>query len=312
MNKILAIIDAHDASLPALQQAIIMTEGLPQSAQVSESDTTDIVALHPVYDLPAQIEKIFHGTLLNNLTQPIIANAEQWLNQVVTPFQSPGNHIQQSVMWSSHAFEAILKKCQEASFDLIIKKIDPHSRWTHFLFHSDDWHVLSQAPTEVLMISEPLSFNNGTLMVALESNDPKHDALNHRLLTRAKQLQTDWNMKVVVVHAYPNITGLPSYGIDGGYYLAPEVMEEIVASHRQSTDTLLASFAFQNLTTLVEPGPPAFLIQEKVSEIQPTCLMVGNLHNKGIPNITLHKPYDKLAANVACALWVVPDQKKTP
>ena len=314
MNKLLVIVDTNDPALPALQQAILLTEGLNPTTAATQTTAEavnhrhSITVLHPVYDLPSQIEKVMHGTLMKNLTQSVITRAEQWLSQAIAPYQSNQYQLDETVVWSSHAFEAIDITCQHNTFELIIKKIDPRSRWIDFLFHGDDWHILTRAHTETLMIDEPVSFNQGVLMVALESCDPRHDRLNRHMLTRVKQLQQDWDMAVVVIHTYPNFTSLPSYDIDGSYYLASEeLLDELAKTHTQSTHELLASYALENVQVVVEPGPPALVIQEKAAEIKPTCLMVGNLHNKGLPGFAYHKAYDKLATDVACALWVVPE-----
>lgn len=307
MQRILAFIDPTESGLTALQQAMTLAD--------ADAGHPEVLALHQVYDLPAQIEKVIRGSLLKNLTKPIIADAECWLSQAVEPFQMRTNlsskkpiGITTEVAWGNHSYRAVETACKDQAIDLVIKKSDQGTRWVEFIIHSDDWHLLSHAPTEVLMIDEAIEFTDGKLLIALESFDPRHAALNKRMLERAVALKEAFSLELHVLHAFPNMTTLPVYGLESASYLSEEVMAEIEKSHLEATLALVAPYGITAAQVTVSAGPAALLIPEKVNQWQPDCIMLGNLHEKGVPGVALSTSFDQLQESLHCGLWVIPAQ----
>lgn len=305
MQRILAFIDPTAEGLTALQQAFAIAE--------VDKEAPEIIALHQVYDLPAQIEKMLRGSLLHNLTKPIIADAEKWIEQVVAPYKerqvlstNEPLALKTEVSWGTHCHHAVAEVCRDDSVDLVIKKADQRSRWAEMIIHSDDWHLLSHAPTEVLMIDSVTTLSQGKLLLALESFDPRHEALNQRILNRAVALREAFDLELQVLHAFPNMTNLPVYGLESASYLSEEVMAEIEQSHREATHALVAPFGIKPEQVTVAPGPAALLIPEQVAAWRPDCIMLGNLHEKGVPGVALNKSFEDLQESLKCALWVIP------
>lgn len=305
MQRILAFIDPTESGLIALQQAFVLAE--------ADTQAPEVLALHQVYDLPAQIEKMMHGSLLHNLTKPIIADAEKWVSQVTAPYKerfvqatNTPISLRTEVAWGTHSYRAVETACKDDSIDLVVKKADKRSRWSELMIHSDDWHLLSHAPTEVFMIDKVETLAQGKLLVALESFDPRHEKLNHKLLKRAVTLKEAFSLDIHILHAFPNMTNLPVYGLESASYLSEEVMAEIEKSHIEATHALVAPYGIKPEHITVAPGPAALLIPEKVIELQPDCLMLGNLHEKGVPGVALNKHFDSMKTTVECGLWVVP------
>jgi nucleotide-binding universal stress UspA family protein len=305
MERILAFIDPSEGGLTALQQAIAIAEADEQGPEV--------VALHQVYDLPAQIEKVIKGSYLHNLTRPILADAEKWIEQAVSPYRdsqvintNEPIKLVTEVVWGNHSYRAVASLCQDKPVDLVIKRADHRTRWAELVIHSDDWHLLSHAPTEVLMLDEIQNFSQGKLLLSLESFDPRHEALNKRILERACLLREAFSLNLHVLHAFPNMTNLPVYGLESASYLSEEVMVEIEKSHRETTIELVKPYGLTEEDVTVAPGPAALLIPEKVSQWQPDALMLGNLHEKGVPGVALTKSFDHLQETLKCGLWVIP------
>lgn len=305
MQRLLAFVDPGENGLMALEQAMALAK--------VDADQPEVLALHQVYDLPAQVEKMMRGSLLKNLTKPIIADAERWLAGAVEPQMGQANAVSKEpiaikteVAWGTHCHRAVAVACKDQPIDLVIKRADRGSRWIEFIIHSDDWHLLSHASTEVLMIDEVTHFADGKLLVALESFDPRHETLNRRLLERAVALKETYSLDIHVLHAFPNMTSLPVYGLESAGYLSEEVLAEIEKSHVEATQALVAPYGITPAQITVAPGPAAFLIPEKVSQWQPDCVMLGNLHEKGVPGVALTTSFEQLQESMRCSLWVVP------
>jgi len=308
MRRIVAVIESEgEHGLSALSQAVIMAE--------HDQEAPEVLALHHVYNVPAQIEKMFHGSYLNNLTRPLIEEAEKWAEGAIKAYadstvRETGAPItlRTEVMWENRAHKAIAKVCAENEADLIIKVSDQRSRWVEWMLHTEDWHVLTHTPTEVLMIDGVTTFTQGKLLVALDAFDASHEALNKKLLSRAVSLAKTFDMQVRVVHAYPDVNSLPNYGLELGNYVSDQVIIDIKNKHLEATETLVEAAGLDKKSVVVEPGPAAMLIAAQVEDFKPNCLMVGNLHEKGVAGLVSHKPYSQLKSTVeGCSLWVVPD-----
>jgi universal stress protein E len=290
IQSIVALIEPNTAQQPALRQAIDLAKNLKAKLTV----------LLCCYELAAELDTLFLKGLVHNSRQPILRHQENWLTQLLLPYQQD-QLINIEVLWHKHAHQALLELHQRQPFDLLVSQFHQHSALN---FHSIDWHLLHQVPVSTLLVHHAESLEKMNILIALDTQDTQHQARNQAIMSQAKKLQALYQAQLTLCHAYPSLASYNSFAIEPDPELTQAAQQAIADAHQQTCLAFANSFGLTAESVILREGNAYQVVTEVLAENQYDLLMVGGQQGKGLPGELFYHSFEGLNQKQAVNLWV--------
>ena len=292
IKSIVALIEpqttAHTPNQPALRQAI----------DLAKTQNAKLTVVLCCYELAAELDTLFLKDLVHNSRQPIVQHHENWLKQLLLPYQQE-LAIEVEVLWHKHVHQALLEQHQRAPFDLLVSQFHPH---TALLFHSLDWHLLHQVPVTTLMVHQAQSLSKMRVLIALDTHDAQHNERNQAIMAQAKMLQQHYQAQLTVCHAYPSLASYTGLGMEPDPMLTQAAQTAIAEAHKESC--LAFTQAYDIDSVIVREGSAYFVVTELLANNDFDLLMVGGQHGKGLPGELFYHSFETINDKRPVNLWV--------
>lgn len=285
MNNLLAVIDDGTDSQPALEQAIIWAKKLQTSGA-----TPTLTLLMPIYNYAAEINKMMAGTILNNLTKPIIHTREQWLDQItqdtldrVSTKLGPLNiQIEKKVVWEKRPSKAVAAQILEAKeekapFDIIFKSLVHHPIHQRLLMRVEEWQIARISDVPVLLVREA-DFNESThWIIGIDPEHSYHDELNEKIVHSVQQLQKTFGGKLQFLHARPTLSAqlaplLSPY--NGGEIIIDS--NTLIDESKKSAALFMDKHGLSDDQLISESGDAAFVLRNWAKKFSNSLIVLGS------------------------------------
>jgi universal stress protein E len=292
IQSIVALIEPqtteHSPTQPALRQALDLAKSL-------QAKLTVVLCC---YELAAELDTLFLKDLVHNSRQPILRHQENWLKQLLLPYQQE-LAIEAEVLWHKHPHQALLELHKRAPFDLLVSQFHQHSVLN---FHSLDWHLLHEVPVTTLMVHQAQSLSQMRVLIALDTQDAQHKTCNQAIMAHAKLLQENYQAQLTVCHAYPSLAGYTGLGMEPDPLLTQAAQTAIAEAHKENC--LAFTQAYDIESVIVREGSAHYVVTELLANNDFDLLMVGGQQGKGLPGELFYHSYESLNDKRPVNLWV--------
>lgn len=294
-QNILVAVDAEQDDQPALRRAVYLNQRIGGK----------IKAFLPIYDFSYEMTTLLSPDERTSMRQGVIDQRTEWIRQQAKAYIDAGVNIDIKVVWHNRPHEAIIQEVLQHQHDLVLKMAHQYDRLESVIFTPTDWHILRKCPSPVWMVKDQPWPEKGKALVAvnLASEDPGHDALNHKLV-RESQLLADMvnHTEVHLVGAYPltpvNIAiELPDFdpqtyndAIRGQYLIAMKALRQ--------------TFSIGDEFTHVDQGEPEEVIPGLANTLDAGVVVLGTIGRTGLSAAFLGNTAEQVIDHLRCDLLV--------
>ncbi|MBA6289451.1 universal stress protein [Colwellia sp. MB3u-4] len=192
--------------------------------------------------------------------------------------------------------QAILAEITEHAYDLLIKDIhSAHFQWG--LSWSDNYYLLREGETNLLLVGETQWPNRGKILAALETEEltEKHQQLNHFMIDESQYLATLLNSEVHLLNCYqeqPSIS-LADQLFAGGF-------EEPLQQHWRHLQDSALRYGLQPEQIHVEPGLPEYVIPHQAKKHHANIVTLGAGEHHGLIDLLKGHSCEYVVDGLAC------------
>ncbi|MGI9289031.1 MAG: universal stress protein [Pseudomonadales bacterium] len=138
------------------------------------------------------------------LRNPVIANYQERLGQLVEQAKAQGVEASSEVDWADDWPRAIVKAAQRNKSDMMFKASHDHGLAERGMRETSDWIVLRNSPCPVLIVKEYRDWSHRRVLAAINthSEDAAHVALNEAIIEFSRRLADSYGSDVHFVTAF--------------------------------------------------------------------------------------------------------------
>lgn len=299
-RNILVFIDPTKDSQPALERAVDIAE---------KDKEAEITLFLCCYDLSYEMTSLSSSEERQTMRSIVIKENQEWLDDLILPYQEKGLKINSLVIWHHRPFQAAIIEVLKNQYDLVIKSTHQHSKLSAILFTPTDWNLLRKCPVPVLLVKHHQWPADGNILCAIDCKsiqDEEHHQLNQQILSEANAMAKMLSANIHIVNAYPSppmniMLELPEFD--------PVNYEDSLQSFHQKT---LNDYAQTNKIpeqqTHLKQGLPEDVISEVADEIDAELVILGTVGRSGLSATLLGHTAEQVIDNLNCDLLALKPQ----
>lgn len=294
-GQILALVDYKKAEQPALEKAL----------SLAEKSNSKVLALLVVYDRAAEVDTMVAGTILKNLRKPLLAEATQWLEDLLSIYTERGIAIDHKVEWNKRTYRTVLECLKLDTYDLVVKSSTHHSALKRIIRTPDDWHLIREANVPLFFVKDSTPLNNQKVLISMDTSDHEnlHETLNQKLLKFGKDLHAHYGCEVNVVNAYPTLNGLASVIPEGASY---ELYEEgLKEAHKEALSLFGKKNGVEEDQLHLCRGGVGEAVQSVVQDIDSHLVICGTHARGGVDGVVIGNSAESILEHTDCNLLVL-------
>ncbi|PSW06245.1 universal stress protein UspE [Photobacterium lipolyticum] len=292
-NNILVVVDQTQDHQPALSRAVHLA---------SKSSGVKITVFLAIYDFSYEMTSMLSAEERQAMRRGVVVQREEWLKDIIRPYQNEGNDIDVLVVWHNRPYEAIIAEVFSSHHDLLIKATHEHDKIGSVIFTPTDWHLLRKCPCPVLMVKDHSWPDNGKILacVNLAADSETHDALNDAIVNEAQSIADILGAEVNLLNAYPatpvNVTiELPEF--DPASY-----SDAVRGHHLISMKALRHKHSIAEEQTLVVEGLPEDVIPKVAEELDAELVILGTTGRTGLSAVFIGNTAEHTIDSLNCDL----------
>lgn len=178
------------------------------------------------------------------------------------------------------ASRALLAACEAHDCDLVIKQHQPGGRLSHLMLTPDDWQLLRQATTPLLLVQDGRPWEGGTVLAGMdvEHQDAAHLALQGNVMEHAGFLCDLFGASLHVVSAYsPSL--LPQAD-------PQQTIDQAAASHcHDQCRWFMDEYELPEHRLHIGEGPARKLIPRVAREFDAVLTVLGTVARQGMAGV---------------------------
>lgn len=192
---LVAIKNPGSRSQPALRKA----------AQLAAASGARLELFHAISD-PVYLDAFaLEGMSLQQTQRQWRERELARLEKLAAPLRDDGLTVAVSSEWDFPAYEAVIRRAEQADADLIVAERHATRHVLPWLLRFNDWELLRRSPVPVLLIKRPQPWRKAGVLAAI---DPSHSfakpaKLDGEILAAANLVSLALNGTLHVAHAYP-------------------------------------------------------------------------------------------------------------
>ena len=179
--------------------------------------------------------------------------------------------------WNHNLHETIIDVQQAEGCGLVIKQHFPDSQLKKALLTPDDWKLMRQCPSPVLLVKTAGSWKDKVILAAVDvgNSDPEHRHLHDTIIDHGYDIATlaKAHLHVISAHPSPMLSSAdPTF----------QLSETIQARYREQCKSFQAEFDIDDDQLHIEEGPADVLIPFMVHKLQAAVTVIGTVARSGL------------------------------
>ncbi|MBV1786479.1 universal stress protein [Marinobacterium sp. D7] len=212
------------------------------------------------------------------------------------------------VCWDENRAEAVLRKCERYSADLLVYPVSTQPVLLHHLLAPEDWRVLRKCPVPLLLSRDRNWPEHPRIAVALDPFHPLDEpaALDGKLFGIAHRLVRELEGELHVLHAF---NALPQSAVFDEHRITDfaGLQANVAKEHRERLEALLAPWqkeAGAALLHLLE-GELHQRVPRICEEQRIDLLIMGNVRRGLLERLLVGSSAERVLDRIHCDLMVV-------
>jgi universal stress protein E len=213
--------------------------------------------------------------------------------------------ISTEIKWQKKLHESVIETCQQMSCDLIVKATKKHGILASSIFTPNDWHILRNAPVNVLLVKDHEWTNDGKVLasIGVSAKDDEHISLSDKISDTAHELA---KLTQSTLHLANSYAGAPVHIAVEVPNFVPEVYNRSVQErHTKKLNELATRHSLENTNLHVVEGLPEDVIPKLSNDLDADLLIIGSVGRRGISAALLGNTAEMIIDAVNCDTLIV-------
>ncbi|MOA02273.1 Universal stress protein E [compost metagenome] len=178
--------------------------------------------------------------------------------------------------WHDSLHQTIIDVQQAEGCGLVVKQHFADNPLKKFLLTPDDWKLLRQCPSPVLLVKTAKPWTGGTILAAIDvgNSDPEHRVLHASIVDHGFDIAHLAKAQLHVITAHPS----PMLSAADPVF---QLKETIEARYREQCKAFQAEFDIDNDHLHIEEGPADVLIPHTAHKLQASVTVIGTVARSG-------------------------------
>ncbi|MCP1646729.1 universal stress protein [Pseudomonas nitroreducens] len=296
LQHLLVIIDPTRKDQPALTRARWIAQRCGARLELLACE------YNPALDNALLLERGDLDAAQRNLLDERLA----WLQALAEPLRAGGLDVHCQVRWGKALHHQVVLHCEQTTPDLVLKSAHHHSLLKRLFLTNNDWQLIRHCPQPLWLVQhgEWVGKNLCAAVDPLHAGDTPA-ALDHRLITVARELEQRLQLGAHYLHAYMALPHTLAFNAElladyDNYVLRTE------AHHREAFDALLAGYPQIDRTrTHLRQGFAEEVIPTYVKEHGIDLLLMGAVARGQLDNALIGQTAERVFEEVECDLLVI-------
>ncbi|WP_095082374.1 universal stress protein [Pseudomonas sp. Irchel s3h17] len=178
--------------------------------------------------------------------------------------------------WHDSLHQTIIDVQQAEGCGLVVKQHFADNPLKKFLLTPDDWKLLRQCPSPVLLVKTAKPWTGGTILAAIDvgNSDPEHRVLHASIVDHGFDIAHLAKAQLHVITSHPS----PMLSAADPVF---QLKETIEARYREECKAFQAEFDIDNDHLHIEEGPADVLIPHAAHKLQASVTVIGTVARSG-------------------------------
>ncbi|MNF97134.1 hypothetical protein D3C84_799530 [compost metagenome] len=191
--------------------------------------------------------------------------------------QGDGYNVTTEQAWNQSLHQTIVDVQQAEGCGLVVKQHYPDSALKKALLTPEDWKLLRQCPSPVLLVKTAGSWKDKVILAAIDvgNTDLEHRHLHDTIIDHGYDIATlaKAHLHVISAHPSPMLSSAdPTF----------QLSETIQARYREQCKSFQAEFDIDDDHLHIEEGPADVLIPFMVHKLQAAVIVIGTVARSGL------------------------------
>jgi nucleotide-binding universal stress UspA family protein len=188
-----------------------------------------------------------------------------------------GYNITTEQAWNQSLHQTIIDVQQAEGCGLVVKQHFPDSALKKALLTPEDWKLLRQCPSPVLLVKTAGSWKDKVILAAVDvgNSDLEHRHLHDTIIDHGYDIATLAKAHLHVISAHPS----PMLSAADPTF---QLSETIQARYREQCKSFQAEFDIDDDHLHIEEGPADVLIPFMVHKLQAAVTVIGTVARSGL------------------------------
>lgn len=238
----------------------------------------------------------------NNRTaikRQLLAKREEEVQASINRYKKLDQKVTLKVVWLKDEADWIVKRSRNA-YEMVVKT---GQRVDAFAFTSTDWRLLRECPRSLLFVSDKKWQRTKPVMAAVDlaSNVAEKIALNHKVVSKAKDLAKALNTDLHVIAAIE----IPELLIDLDLIDPLSYTKEIKAEMKPRLQKLAAAHDLPEKVFKMKRGPVEKVINSEAAKHRAQLVVMGTVGKRGIAERLLGNTAEKVLRHLRTDVFAV-------
>ncbi|MCP2021755.1 universal stress protein [Pseudomonas laurylsulfatiphila] len=206
--------------------------------------------------------------------------------------------------WNQSLHQTIVEVQQAEGCGLVVKQHFPDSALKKALLTPEDWKLLRQCPSPVLLVKTAGSWKDKVILAAIDvgNTDLEHRHLHNTIINHGYEIATlaKAHLHVISAHPSPMLSSAdPTF----------QLSETIQARYREQCKSFQAEFDIDDDHLHIEEGPADVLIPFMVHKLQAAVTVIGTVARSGLSGALIGNTAEVVLDSVESDVLVLKPQE---
>ncbi|SEN51534.1 Nucleotide-binding universal stress protein, UspA family [Pseudomonas sp. ok272] len=187
-----------------------------------------------------------------------------------------GHSVTTEQAWNKSLHDTIIEVQQAEGCGLVVKQHFADNPLKKFLLTPDDWKLLRQCPSPVLLVKTSKPWTGGVILAAIDvgNSDAEHRALHASIVDHGFDIAQLAKAQLHVIAAHPS----PMLSAADPVF---QLKETIEARYREHCKSFQAEFDIDDEHLHIEEGPADVFIPHVAHKLQASITVIGSVARTG-------------------------------
>lgn len=281
---------------------------LDKSIRIGDATQSSIELFQCGYQSYPSSMNMISPSMLENIQHQRLRDMEQGLDRIASSYRHRAFSIGTDVAWAKDITDGVLTKAERFQPDLILHEVAEHPHLLHRLLAPQDWLLLRQAHTPLLLCKERQWPEHIRILACI---DPFHahdqaSALDKKILDYADALAKSLAAELHLLHTYAPIPQAAIFDdtVIGDFQ---SLRGRMKAEHHTTLEAVVERFdaSFDRSLLHVREGEFHQVLPELVSQLDIHILVMGSLARGMLDRLLLGSSVERVLDAVPCDVLVI-------